>query len=104
MTGGAKFPWTLKDSWIPAVTVVSGIEKACPVEAIHLVVGTSKRGVEIPRIRENFETNVPGVYVVGEQNQRELRLVRTGDEVGADGVAILSGLAATATPRENVLS
>lgn len=41
-------------------------ERACPVEAIQLVVGTSRRGIEIPRIRENFETNVPGIYVVGE--------------------------------------
>jgi thioredoxin reductase/NAD-dependent dihydropyrimidine dehydrogenase PreA subunit len=41
-------------------------ERACPVEAIQLVVGTSRRGIEIPRIRENFETNVSGIYVVGE--------------------------------------
>ncbi len=41
-------------------------ERACPVEAIQLVLGTARRGVEIPRIQENFETNVPGVYVVGE--------------------------------------
>ncbi len=41
-------------------------ERSCPVEAIQLVVGTSRRGVDIPRIRENFETNVPGIYVVGE--------------------------------------
>jgi thioredoxin reductase (NADPH) len=41
-------------------------ERSCPVEAIQLVVGTATRGVDIPRIKENFETNVPGVYVVGE--------------------------------------
>ncbi len=41
-------------------------ERSCPVEAIQLVLGTARRGVEIPRIKENFETNVPGVYVVGE--------------------------------------
>ena len=34
--------------------------------AIRLVFGTEKRGVEIPRVRENFETNVPGLYIVGE--------------------------------------
>lgn len=41
-------------------------ERVCPVGAITLVVGTEKRGVEIPRLSEFFETNVPGLYVVGE--------------------------------------
>lgn len=41
-------------------------ERACPVDAIQLVVGTSKRGVDIPMIQENFETNVPGMFVIGE--------------------------------------
>ncbi len=41
-------------------------ERSCPVEAIQLVLGTAKRGVDIPRIQENFETNEDGIYVVGE--------------------------------------
>ena len=41
-------------------------ERVCPVGAITLVVGSEKRGVEIPRLTEFFETNVPGLYVVGE--------------------------------------
>jgi thioredoxin reductase (NADPH) len=41
-------------------------ERVCPVAAITLVVGTEKRGVEIPRLSEFFETNLPGLYVVGE--------------------------------------
>ena len=41
-------------------------ERVCPMDAIQLVVGTSTRGVDIPRIQENFETNVPGLFVVGE--------------------------------------
>ncbi len=41
-------------------------ERVCPVNAIALVVGTETRGVEIPRLDEHFETNVPGLYVVGE--------------------------------------
>ena len=41
-------------------------ERVCPVGAITLVVGTEQRGVEIPRLTEFFETNVPGLYVVGE--------------------------------------
>ncbi len=51
----------------PARCIGHGLcERACPMDAIQLVFGTEKRGIEIPRIRENFETNVPGLYIVGE--------------------------------------
>ncbi len=36
--------------------------------------------------------SLPRLYVMNEQNKREMRLVRTGDPVGADRIAILSGL------------
>jgi thioredoxin reductase/Pyruvate/2-oxoacid:ferredoxin oxidoreductase delta subunit len=39
---------------------------ACPVNGITLVFGTEKRGVDIPFIQENFETNVPGIFIAGE--------------------------------------
>lgn len=39
---------------------------ACPVEAISLVIGTEKRGVDLPHVNEDFETNVPGIYIAGE--------------------------------------
>ncbi len=39
---------------------------ACPVQAITLVFGTARRGVELPRIDPDFQTNRPGVYIVGE--------------------------------------
>lgn len=39
---------------------------ACPTQAITLVIGTEKRGVELPHVNQNFETNVPGVYIAGE--------------------------------------
>lgn len=41
-------------------------EPACPVQAIKLVFGTEKRGVEIPKVNPDFETNVPGLYIAGE--------------------------------------
>jgi len=41
-------------------------ERVCPVDAIQLVFGTETRGVELPRLKGNFETNVRGLYVVGE--------------------------------------
>lgn len=40
--------------------------RACPVEAIKLVIGTEKRGVDIPLLATDFQTNVPGLYIVGE--------------------------------------
>jgi len=39
---------------------------ACPVRAISLVFGTEKRGVEIPALKPNFETNINGIYIAGE--------------------------------------
>jgi thioredoxin reductase/ferredoxin len=39
---------------------------ACPVNAISLVFGTAKRGVDIPILTPQFETNVPGIFVAGE--------------------------------------
>ncbi len=51
----------------PACCVGHGLcERACPVDAIQLVFGTSKRGVDLPRIKQNFESNVPGLFIVGE--------------------------------------
>lgn len=40
--------------------------RACPVEAISLYIGTEKRGVDLPHINPNFETNVPGIFIAGE--------------------------------------
>ncbi len=39
---------------------------ACPTEAISLRIGTEKRGVELPHVSQNFETNVPGIFIAGE--------------------------------------
>jgi thioredoxin reductase/NAD-dependent dihydropyrimidine dehydrogenase PreA subunit len=55
-------------------------ERACPVHAIQLVFGTAKRGVDIPRIKQNFETNVPGLYIIGELGG--MGLIRNAFEQG----------------------
>ena len=41
-------------------------EVACPTGAISLVFGTKTRGMDIPRITTDYETNVPGLYIAGE--------------------------------------
>jgi thioredoxin reductase len=38
----------------------------CPFDAITLVLGTETRGIDIPVLEPNFESNVPGLYVAGE--------------------------------------
>jgi len=65
----------------PARCVGHGLcERACPVDAIQLVFGTAKRGVDIPRIKENFETNVPGLHIIGELGG--MGLIRNAFEQG----------------------
>lgn len=39
---------------------------ACPVQAISLCIGTEQRGVELPHVSQEFETNIPGIYIAGE--------------------------------------
>ncbi len=45
---------------------------ACPVGAIELVFGTARRGVDIPLVSSDFESNVPGLYIAGELGGMEL--------------------------------
>ena len=65
----------------PANCIGHGLcERSCPVDAIQLVFGTETRGVDIPRIRADFQTNVPGIYVVGELGG--MGLIRNAFEQG----------------------
>ncbi len=38
----------------------------CPVDAIQLVFGSKKRGIDIPEVGPDFQTNVPGLFIAGE--------------------------------------
>ena len=53
---------------------------ACPTEAISLRIGTEKRGVDIPHVSKNFETNIPGIYIAGELGG--MGLIRNAVEQG----------------------
>lgn len=61
---------------------------ACPVSAITLVFGTETRGVEIPYVTRNFETNVKGVFIVGELGG--MGLVRNAITQGLEAVDYIS--------------
>lgn len=65
----------------PANCIGHGLcERSCPVEAIKLVFGTESRGVDIPRVQADFQTNVPGLYVIGELGG--MGLIRNAFEQG----------------------
>lgn len=57
---------------------------ACPTEAIQLVFGTERRGVDIPEVKPNFESNVPGIFIAGELGG--MGLVRKAAEQGKQAI------------------
>ena len=62
---------------------------ACPVEAVSLVFGTEKRGVDIPVVKPNFETNVPGIFIAGELGG--MGLIRKAAEQGKQAMYSMAG-------------
>jgi thioredoxin reductase (NADPH) len=66
---------------------------ACPTQAITLVFGTETRGVELPHVGPDFQTNVPGIFVAGELGG--MGLIRNAIEQGRqaiDSICNLDGL------------
>jgi thioredoxin reductase (NADPH) len=65
----------------PTECIGHGACKAvCPVDAISLVFGTERRGVDIPNVQPNFESNVPGIFIAGELGG--MGLIRNAIEQG----------------------
>jgi thioredoxin reductase (NADPH) len=60
---------------------------ACPFDAIKLVFGTEKRGIDIPNISQDFETNVPGVFIAGELGG--MGLIRKAAEQGRQAIGAI---------------
>jgi thioredoxin reductase (NADPH) len=60
---------------------------ACPVQALTLVFGTEKRGMDIPHLSSDFETNVPGVFIAGELGG--MGLIRKTAEQGRQAMAAI---------------
>ena len=68
-------------------------KNSCPVDAIDLVFGTERRGVDIPSVRPNFETNIPGIFIAGELGG--MGLIRNAIEQGRqalDSIKSLDGI------------
>jgi thioredoxin reductase (NADPH) len=63
---------------------------ACPTEAITLVFGSAERGVDLPRVGPDFQTNVPGVFIAGELGG--MGLIRNAVEQGRQAVESIKKL------------
>lgn len=68
---------------------------ACPMHAIELVFGTEKRGIDIPNVGQDFQTNVPGIYIAGELGG--MGLIRNAIEQGRQA---MDSIAAAAQSRK----
>jgi thioredoxin reductase/NAD-dependent dihydropyrimidine dehydrogenase PreA subunit len=72
---------------------------ACPVEAISLRIGTEKRGVELPHVSQDYETNIKGMYIAGELGG--MGLIKNSVEQGQQA---MENIAKNKKPsKENVL-
>ena len=71
----------------------------CPVNAITLVFGTAKRGVDIPFINPDFQTNVPGIFIAGELGG--MGLIRNAVEQGRQAMVSIADL--VKPPHQNTL-
>ena len=72
---------------------------ACPVEAISLRIGTETRGVDLPHVNQNFETNAKGIFIAGELGG--MGLIKNSVEQGQQAIENMVKLKKLS--KENVL-
>jgi len=63
---------------------------SCHRDAITLVFGTEKRGVDIPHVDTDFQTNVPGLFIAGELGG--MGLIRNAVTQGSEAMEAIAGL------------
>ncbi len=73
----------------------------CPTSAIALAFGGALQTLKVPFVRENFETNVPGIFIVGELggmgliktaiNEGRIVIDHVRQRVGTNGHAVSNG-------------
>ena len=71
----------------------------CPVNASTLVFGTAQRGVDIPQVNPDFQTNVAGIFIAGELGG--MGLIRNAVEQGRQAMQSIVNL--VRTPHQNEL-
>jgi thioredoxin reductase (NADPH) len=67
---------------------------ACPSQALSLVFGSETRGVDIPVLTAQFESNVPGIFIVGELGG--MGLIRKATEQGRQAMRAVQAKVAQA--------
>jgi thioredoxin reductase/ferredoxin len=75
--------------------------QVCPMDAITLVLGTETRGVDIPVVNADFETNVPGIFVAGELGG--MGLIRNAIEQGKQALQSVAARVAEGDSRSEAL-
>ncbi len=65
-------------------------QTACPRDALTLVLGTERRGVQIPAVGPDFQTNVQGLFVAGELGG--MGLIRNAIEQGRQAMDSIAAL------------
>jgi len=86
----------------PTVCIGHGAcEAACPHHAITLVFGTEKRGMDIPKVDPNFETNVKGIFIAGELGG--MGLIRKAATQGTQAINTIKKLKGGANPLDVVI-
>jgi thioredoxin reductase (NADPH) len=73
----------------PSSCIGHGACKAsCPFDAISLVFGSETRGVDLPVVGQDFQTNIPGIYIAGELGG--MGLIRNAIEQGRQALDEIS--------------
>src|SRR5262249_57362790 len=66
---------------------------ACPPESTAIVCGPEPRGIELPIVRPDFQTNVPGLFIAGELGG--MGLIRNAIEQGRQAMESIKALCST---------
>ena len=74
---------------------------ACPVSAITLVFGSERRGVDIPMVKPDFETNIPGIFIAGELGG--MGLIRKASEQGRQAIQSIARRPRSSAPLDVVI-
>ena len=74
-------------------------KSVCPADAIKLVFGTARRGVDIPVVEPDFQTNVSGIFIAGELGG--MGLIRNAIEQGRQAMESIRKL--VQAPHQNEL-
>jgi len=65
------------------------------------VFGTEKRGMDIPQVNPNFETNVPGIFIAGELGG--MGLIRKTASQGMQAIENIAKLKGSSNPYDVVI-